>query len=339
MPVNFFRAVVVLAYFGIGSSALATTAPLDANGGTNETLSNAISEYCINARGIADDAARHVLRAPYQPRDMDAGSGPIHEKLVRIYERGGPLYERHVGLVTLASSPTLLVFRAASRSAPVVECRFNSVSEDIADMGAHLRATFALPEAVHEEDSNDWHTTGRTSLQGRSISVYLNYSQRENDKVGAFTLTAVAANVDELLLQAMTAYCVSSNGTVDETAQRATHAPFGAIVAEPSEGAPYGRSIRLGMPGRGETKILLIAPSRSVPVSECRLTTSASDNLTDMIARLRASWALSEPTKDSDGFWQMTGRSDANGRSANVEVTYKLQENHVANFLHLHVSR
>ena len=74
-------------------------------------------------------------------------------------------------------------------------------------------------------------------------------------------------------------------------------------------------------------------------MSECRFTTSASDDLTDMITRLRTMLPLSEPTKDADGFWQMTGHSSANGRSVNVEVTYRFQENRVANFLHLHVSR
>jgi hypothetical protein len=35
----------------------------------------------------------------------------------------------------------------------------------------------------------------------------------------------------------------------------------------------------------------------------------------------------------------MTGHSSANGRSVNVEVTYELQENRPASFLHVHVSR
>jgi hypothetical protein len=130
---------------------------------------------------------------------MDSGSGPLHDRLVRIDAQRAARAERHVGLLTLVSKPTLLVFRASSRGAPVVECRFNAVSQDIAEL--------------------------------------------------------------------------------------------------------------------------------------------ASDDLTDVVARLRAAFALSEPTKDSDGFWQMTGRSSANGRSVNVEVTYELQENRPASFLHVHVSR
>jgi hypothetical protein len=335
---NLIRAVVAVACLGIGSSAVAATTA-DSGGNENDTLYKAIYDLCINARGTADDAAQYALRAPYRPRDMDASFGPLAERVARINEHNRSVYERRIGLLRLGYGSTLLIFRATSRSAPLAECRFNAESQDVADIAARLRAAFALPEPVNESDSDDWRAMGRTSLQGRSMTISLLYSLRKNEKSGVLTFTANSANVNEMLLHAIRDLCIKPNGTVDESAKRATRAPFNAIDTGHAEGTPYARSVQLAIPGRGRTKILLIGASPSAPVKECHFTTSDSYDLTELIAQLRTVLVLSEPTKDSDGFWKLTGHSSADGRPADIDVAYRSQGNEITNFFHLHVSR
>jgi hypothetical protein len=317
----------------LSACALAVAAALSASVTTaralaadNDTLIRTIHDLCVAPRGTVDDSARLALRTPFGAKDMGADRGPP--------------YVREVGMVTIG---TIVRFEAAARGAPVAKCTFNSYSDDTGALAARMRSAWGLAEPFKMPvEDNGWQVTQAATVDGRAMTVDLYFNLQSNTKAGTFLLTLVDAGamVNDTLLQAIRELCIRPHGSVAQTARVAMRAPFNGGDLGPLAGSPYAHRIALMTLGRGRTRLMFIGQSPSAPVHECQFDTSASYDLRDLIARLRAALALPEATQGQDPrFWRVTARSSALGPPIDVDLTYALQGNAQLDLFHLAIKR
>ena len=160
-------ALVAASFFLVGASGIARA-------DVNDTIFQAIQDFCIKGHKSVDAAARFALKSPFQPRDMGTEKGPP--------------YGREIGLHKLAGA-SIVTFMGPSRNAPPNECLFVSYSDDLAGLLARMKAAFALSEPVENTlVYNGWRSSGSVAVTSRAAAVKLDYSLQDNKKAGSFNL-------------------------------------------------------------------------------------------------------------------------------------------------------
>jgi hypothetical protein len=313
----------------LGCALTASVAVASAAAADNDTLIKAIRDLCIAPHGSVDESARIAMQMPFALRDMGTEPGPPYS---------------HSVWTALGSAGTIVAFEAWSRAAPVAKCTFFSHSDDVAALVGQLQSAWRLATPVKTSSADDeWRLTQATTVEGRAMTVDLQYGSQAKSKSASFVLTLVdvAAKVNETLLQAIRELCVAPHGGVDATASFAVRSPFHAADLGPSEGTPYAHRVTLPTLGRGRTQIMFLGEASTAPVQQCLFDTSASYDLIDLITRLSAALALPEATRDPSDpkFWRLTARSAAAGPPVAFDLTYALQGNRHLDLFHLSVTR
>jgi hypothetical protein len=148
--------------------------------------------------------------------------------------------------------------------------------------------------------------------------------------LGAALIAAIPgarANENDTIYKAIGDFCLASHKSVDAAAQLALKAPFEPHDSGRDKGPPYSRQVAW-MKLAGSTLVTFSGPSRAKPPNEC-LFVSYSDDVVELVARLRTAFSLPEPTKSSVSHNQLEiyGWTTLRGRPLIIDISYGTQEN------------
>lgn len=134
------------------------------------------------------------------------------------------------------------------------------------------------------------------------------------------------ANENDVIYKAIEGFCLTSHKSVDAAAQLALKAPFEPRDSGRDKGPPYAREVWMKL--AGSTIVTFSGPSRSKPPNEC-LFVSYSDDVVELVGRLRTAFGLPEPTKNSVSHnqFEIYGWTTLRSRPIIIEISYGTQDN------------
>lgn len=296
---------------GIG----ALTASPDARADENDTLYQAISEFCLTNHNSVAAAAKLATKPELDPRGVSIDKGPP--------------YAHQIGLVKLGNGSTVVTFKGPARDKPPTECLFTSYSGDVVQLVSRLRSALSLPEPTKNSlGHNQFEVYGWATAQNRPIIVRIDYGTQDNAQSGGITLKVSDASTDDTarLVAAIRDLCLTPRRTADEAAKAAARTPYAAKDEGLRKSANHERMVRLKF-GDARSFATFKASSPNAPLDECEIISSV-DDMPRLMTRLRETFGFSAPVADTKpNSWRSAAKTPVGGEPKTSDLSYTLHEN------------
>jgi hypothetical protein len=160
--------------------------------------------------------------------------------------------------------------------------------------------------------------------------------------LGAALIAAIPgarANENDALYKAFEDFCLASHASVEAAERLVLKPELDPRGISVERGPPYEFQVGLVKLGAGATLVTFKGPARKKPPSQCMFT-SYSDDALQIVTRVRATFSLPEPTKNSIGHnqFEIYGWTTLRNRPIIMQISYGLQDNAPAGGFTLTVS-